>query len=1281
MRESVRVEKPEAAQQKAERRPEEAGETFDPADGLMARMASPASGAAATPGAHAALLQRTAALQAGRAVHPLLHLQRRYGNRHVQRVVALARQAVGQAEGGALDPEVESSIQRARGGGQALDGATREHMESAFGTDFGGVRIHTGGEADRLNQAVSARAFTTGSDVFFRQGEYSPGSSSGRELLAHELTHVVQQGGSASLQAKLTLGPVDDPAEREADEVARSVVQRSAASAAQQRGAGGVLRRKPAAEARKEYKIRIPRGITTSRQLLRYVEVRIFGRVVHLAWDLSKSEAAREPARNVGKTLPFRPTLEALELYGVSPAAPGETAEAEAAYKGLDPAEKEAINTEIDQRYYESMGIYPGSKIQPGETGRAVVWNSLKQQVLADRKKLAQLPDTVKALLGPANFSPQHYKILVEIGEALSQLSADELQAFFTSGPQGAVITSDDYPLLLTIARKLAALSPEAREDYLGRVSASTASLADLERAIDRYLQLRAEREQQLEEHETAAEPLLGAEDVYTLYRNYKHLKKNVALSKAAKGSARDKATAEEAYEILSSRLKETEAALLAALQHKGFDSIDAFAAALESYRLAFRTQAVHLALDVLDRYEHMLFEERKKLERGGAAAIAQGIAGSKASEHYKEYHRQKDIVTYSAALRDPYDESSMMEVTIEAGRAADAAKKSAESEVIRGSGSPLLAERNVDLEKLAGLDAAGTQVYLSELIEERSAKVRQARQEFKDDPDRVFTLQELVDATRTVLGIDPATVYGQSIQDYVEEEAKGLKLSEVALGILALALVFLVPGGGWLAAAALVGQAGISTYQAFTAYKEYQQQQRDYELGFLATEPSLLWVGIAVAAAAIDIGVPVGVLLKESAAALKTLKSPLLELAKDGRKLPELLTKIDEAQGLHPIFKAALRREAQKAAATDARAAWKELFRLTSRAHGFAGAFVDPELVVQLFRALYQSIRHGVTTLARLSAEAKVLEITGDIASLSAAERAQLQAAFDEAKQLARIGQSRKMDEGTLLEYVDRWALNRGRPGFQTKLLDEMRAWKPLTPEQKKALQDVVEQRELITGLFEEKSEALQRLLQLRRQKSLTPKETAEIRSLERQIEELDPEALAQRDRNIYGKQEKKPPGEIERAQNRLKELEEAAARAKLSLYDRLRAATPSGKARDRALRGATVDQVGPLKSPPTPLEADHIVPVREVADMDGFADLPWKDQKEIVDMKENLIAMDGSANRSKLDRPWRSWPQASDYYGRSTIEAMVKREAEVRTLIQEEIKKRLADLAAGKP
>lgn len=180
----------------------------------------------------------------------LLRLQRERGNRFVGRVLGLARQSAADAEGGEVSPEVESSIQRAQGGGQPLGDTVRARMEPTFGADFSAVRIHTGDGADQLNRQLSARAFTAGSDIFFGQGEYNPGSSAGRELLAHELTHVVQGGGQSGgkVQTRLTVGNAMDPAEQEAETVARQVVSRENEEEDGVRrqidpAAGGVIRR------------------------------------------------------------------------------------------------------------------------------------------------------------------------------------------------------------------------------------------------------------------------------------------------------------------------------------------------------------------------------------------------------------------------------------------------------------------------------------------------------------------------------------------------------------------------------------------------------------------------------------------------------------------------------------------------------------------------------------------------------------------------------------------------------------------------------------------------------------------------------------------------------------------------------------------------------------------------------------------------------------------------------------------------------------------------------
>ncbi|OXM85025.1 DUF4157 domain-containing protein [Paenibacillus rigui] len=103
-------------------------------------------------------------------------------------------QLKGSGSGFDAAPAIEQEIQMMKGSGSKLDGVTQQKMEGAFQADFSSVNIHTDGRADQVSQAIGARAFTTGSDIFFRQGEYNPESRDGQELLGHELTHVIQQG-------------------------------------------------------------------------------------------------------------------------------------------------------------------------------------------------------------------------------------------------------------------------------------------------------------------------------------------------------------------------------------------------------------------------------------------------------------------------------------------------------------------------------------------------------------------------------------------------------------------------------------------------------------------------------------------------------------------------------------------------------------------------------------------------------------------------------------------------------------------------------------------------------------------------------------------------------------------------------------------------------------------------------------------------------------------------------------------------------------------------------
>jgi hypothetical protein len=114
------------------------------------------------------------------------------------------------AEGGEVDGRFESKVRSARGGGAPLPSGLGPRLEQAFEADFSSVRVHSGGGAADLNRSIQAQAFTLGSDIFLGESAPSIGSSAGTSLLAHELTHVVQQTGAAKRRPSAGNSPAAD---------------------------------------------------------------------------------------------------------------------------------------------------------------------------------------------------------------------------------------------------------------------------------------------------------------------------------------------------------------------------------------------------------------------------------------------------------------------------------------------------------------------------------------------------------------------------------------------------------------------------------------------------------------------------------------------------------------------------------------------------------------------------------------------------------------------------------------------------------------------------------------------------------------------------------------------------------------------------------------------------------------------------------------------------------------------------------------------------------------
>jgi Domain of unknown function (DUF4157) len=134
------------------------------------------------------------------------------------------RRGQGNATPGLAPPEVHDVLGSA---GSPLDAGARALMEPRFGKDFSGVRVHTDARAAASANAVRARAYTVGSHIAFAAGAYSPATPLGQRLLAHELTHTIQQQGrgDARCARQLKVGDVDDPAEHEADHIAEQILK------------------------------------------------------------------------------------------------------------------------------------------------------------------------------------------------------------------------------------------------------------------------------------------------------------------------------------------------------------------------------------------------------------------------------------------------------------------------------------------------------------------------------------------------------------------------------------------------------------------------------------------------------------------------------------------------------------------------------------------------------------------------------------------------------------------------------------------------------------------------------------------------------------------------------------------------------------------------------------------------------------------------------------------------------------------------------------------------
>lgn len=519
-------------------------------------------------------------------------------------------------------------VTRGRGGpgagGGALPPAVGAEMEATFGADFSGVRVHESAQASSLG----AVAFTQGSDIHFAPGQYDPHSAAGKELLGHELTHVVQQR-DGRVGATGAVGGVphnDDPAlEREADDSgARAARGQSVGHSA--RGAsssGGVTQHKAAAPDDEDGlgivedpgpdSISLAGGATTpavaqTKLAIAPIQAQTAGaprqrqnqqpgyvsRKVYVTRPMTRDEFRITAMRQIfGRILTEVTWTNSLDSY--VPEKSPYTVDVQLA---LLRQERTTARRERGFTVDEN-GDLPGAK-QRAKDFDAGPGSDQKSGLLKeiDRRYHEAMGDAPGARSRPGEPRNQELwrrirdEVLFEY-EAIKNLPP-QLKELIKLTTGGKELSPADYDKLFAIIKKLEQLPPGLIGDYASKVTKTTTDLDAFDASIDRYIAEMAGRTAQAEERDKIQTKLAGLEEVYKKYQTYKLL-----LTTGSGGGLMTPESAGAGLAVAreAGKLREE---LDAELPRYGFAGVTEFEAFIKKFEQAFELESANIAKDVL---------------------------------------------------------------------------------------------------------------------------------------------------------------------------------------------------------------------------------------------------------------------------------------------------------------------------------------------------------------------------------------------------------------------------------------------------------------------------------------------------------------------------------------------------------------------------------------------------------------------------------------------------------------------------------------------------------
>lgn len=601
---------------------------------------------------------------------------------------------------------------------------------------------------------------------------------------------------------------------------------------------------------------------------------------------------------------------------------------------------------------------------------------------------------------GQENGTGKESGIGKENGTATPKKTAEELQEEYDAFPEAVkkLIRTSEEGNRVTPEEKLAIaqyifdnLTVLEMIEYADKVSESTMSLAGFKDSIQQYKKSKAKQESDKKEREALAEELSTA-DFKELYRLYKDYAKWVKLSgmSTAVGTSNPHSigTGWGTTDIMI----EKQQILEAALKKAGYKDIEAFKDKIKAYEKAFEKGAFYTAIDQLKRYKHILFEEENKLESPAyLQQLLDQIKGTGAAQMYEAGRKQKAAATtyqpneVSVDVIVDYDE-------LDAGQ-----QKINKADSLVGTiPNDLVKEKQFDKPEFAAIsDTESLKKFLKAYIREKQKSINTIEYEITQDHEVVYGMDLLYNTCKQEQGITDGSVLDQILADKKSKIETLEMIKNLAILFAAIVLTIASAGTGTLALVALGGSFALSAYTVYETIETYKTEHAAYNVGALSDDPSLLWVVIAIAGAAID-----------AAALGKALQAakPIAKVAGEfnaSKDLEILKQQLSKIKGLDDKIEANILKQAELQIQYD------------KVVKGFAQAkkmtYVTIPLLMEsgeLLAHMFFAVRKGILTFEKMLLELNAIKLIEDLQKLSKEDISILEQAFAKAKTLSKDDQ-----------------------------------------------------------------------------------------------------------------------------------------------------------------------------------------------------------------------------------------------------------------------------------